>query len=143
MQSSSLQPACGHCLPTTRNPRLDKHTRCSSLYYPHSFPAELKQQQLFNFSLSDPFKRGQGWLAWALIGISAAPLIVGATALAVTAVGYEQATSNSHGTADGVAGMLSLDWPTYIKLVSVTGRTLHRQVCTAGGSAQDTTSSLI
>eukprot|EP00878_Enallax_costatus_P046627 GHUV01056866.1.p1 GENE.GHUV01056866.1~~GHUV01056866.1.p1 ORF type:complete len:189 (+),score=11.30 GHUV01056866.1:770-1336(+) len=85
------------------------------------FPTEVKQQQLFNFSLSQPFKRGQGWLAWAMIGVAAAPLVVGATAAAVTAVGYEQATSNTHGTVDGVAGMLSLDWPTYVRLLSVTG----------------------
>ena len=87
----------------------------------YRFPTEVKQQQLFNFSLSEPFKRGQGWLAWGLIGVAAAPLVVGATAAAVTAVGYEQATSNTHGTVDGVAGMLSLDWPTYVRLVSVTG----------------------
>ncbi len=82
---------------------------------------EVKQQQLFDFSLAQPFQKGKGWLAWGLIGVAAAPLVVGATALALSAVGFEEATSGGRGTVDGVAGMISMDTPTYVRLLTVTG----------------------
>jgi hypothetical protein len=80
-----------------------------------------KQQQLFNFSLSKPFETGSGWLAWGLLGVAAAPIVVGSMALLLTAVGYESATAGGHGTVDGVAGMISMDTPTYVRLLMVTG----------------------
>lgn len=80
-----------------------------------------KQQQLFNFSLGQPFQTGSGWLAWGLLGAAAAPIVVGSMALLLTAVGYESATAGGHGTVDGVAGMISMDTPTYVRLLMVTG----------------------
>jgi hypothetical protein len=50
-----------------------------------------------------------------------APLVVGATAAALTAVGYEAANGGGRGTVDGVAQMIFLDTPTYLSLLSVTG----------------------
>ncbi|KIZ06244.1 hypothetical protein MNEG_1721 [Monoraphidium neglectum] len=83
--------------------------------------SELEEQRLFNFSPAAPFARGRGWLAWALFGVGMAPLVVGATAFLLTAVGYESAVSGGRGTVDGVAGMLTVDLPTYARLVAVTG----------------------
>jgi hypothetical protein len=42
-------------------------------------------------------------------------------ALLLSAVGYDQAVAGGRGTVDGVAGMVTLDLPTYVRLVSVTG----------------------
>jgi hypothetical protein len=84
-----------------------------------------KQQQLFNFSLSKPFETGSGWLAWGLLGVAAAPIVVGSMALLLSAVGYESATAGGHGTVDGVAGMISMDTPTYVRLLMVTGGLLY------------------
>lgn len=36
-----------------------------------------------------PFSKPNGWLVWALLGTLAAPVVVGATASLVSAVGYE------------------------------------------------------
>jgi ABC-type uncharacterized transport system YnjBCD permease subunit len=79
------------------------------------------QQQLFNFNPGQPFKQGTGWLAWGLIGVAAAPFVVGSTALLLSAVGYDSVVAGGRGTVDGVAGMVTLDLPTYARLVSVTG----------------------
>jgi len=84
-------------------------------------PGDLQQRQLFNYGISNPFKRGSGWLAWGLIGVAAAPLVVGAAAVALTAVGYESVVAGGRGTVDGVAGMISMDGPTYVRLLAVTG----------------------
>lgn len=91
------------------------------LYAAPRYKPEVAQQQLFNFSPSQPFKRGTGWLAWGLIGVAAAPVVVGSTALLLSAVGYDNAVAGGRGTVDGVAGMVTLDLPTYVRLVSVTG----------------------
>jgi hypothetical protein len=92
---------------------------------PHRYgPTTLQQQQLFNYSPSQPFKPGSGWLSWGLIGLAAAPLVVGAAAVALTAVGYESAVAGGRGTVDGVAGMISMDGPTYARLLAVTGTQL-------------------
>lgn len=90
--------------------------RCCCRYKP-----EVAQQQLFNLNPGQPFKRGTGWLAWGLIGVTAAPIVVGSMALLLSAVGYDQAVAGGRGTVDGVAGMVTLDLPTYVRLVSVTG----------------------
>eukprot|EP00882_Tetradesmus_deserticola_P018496 GHRQ01019866.1.p1 GENE.GHRQ01019866.1~~GHRQ01019866.1.p1 ORF type:complete len:147 (+),score=37.39 GHRQ01019866.1:932-1372(+) len=42
-------------------------------------------------------------------------------ALLLSAVGYESATAGGHGTVDGVAAMISMDTPTYARLLVVTG----------------------
>jgi hypothetical protein len=53
--------------------------------------------------------------------VAAAPIVVGSMALLLSAVGYESATAGGHGTVDGVAGMISMDTPTYVRLLMVTG----------------------
>lgn len=47
--------------------------------------------------------------------------MVGSTALLLSAVGYDSVVAGGRGTVDGVAGMVTLDLPTYVRLVSVTG----------------------
>ena len=84
-------------------------------------PGELQARQVFNYSTAAPFATGSGWLAWALIGLAAAPLVVGATAVGITLAGYDSATSGSHGTVDSVAGMITMTGPTYASLLAVTG----------------------
>lgn len=80
-----------------------------------------REQRLFDFSPSAPFRRPDGWLAWGLAGTVAAPVVVGAAAALLSAVGYEAVAAGGRGTVDGVAGMLALDLPTYLRLVAVTG----------------------
>ncbi|GBF93044.1 CAAX amino terminal protease [Raphidocelis subcapitata] len=82
---------------------------------------DLESQRLFNFSPANPFAPGRGWLAWGLAGVAAAPLVVGAAAVALSAVGYEDAVAGGRGTVDGVAAMLTVDLPTYARLIAVTG----------------------
>jgi hypothetical protein len=79
------------------------------------------ERKLFNFNPAAPFQKGSGWLAWALIGLALAPLVVGATVTLVSLVGYEQAVAEGRGTVDGVAGMISMDGATYLRLLAVTG----------------------
>lgn len=50
-----------------------------------------------------------------------APLVVGAAAYVLNAIGYESAVAGGRGTVDGVAGMLTLDAATYLRLIGVTG----------------------
>jgi hypothetical protein len=88
---------------------------------PHRHREVLSKRQLFDFSLSGPFKKGTGWAAWALFGLGVAPLVVGATVLALTGLGYDQLVANGRGTVDGVAGMITMDGPTYVRLLLVTG----------------------
>lgn len=83
--------------------------------------------RLFDYSPAAPFRRADGWLAWGLFGTCLAPLAVGAAALLLSATGYENVVAGGRGTADGVAGMLTLELPTYLRLVAVTGaRALFR-----------------
>jgi len=37
-----------------------------------------------------PFRKGDGWLVWGVLGVIAAPVVVAATAYAITALGYPQ-----------------------------------------------------
>jgi len=89
--------------------------------HPSDAPTDGSNNQLFNYSPTAPFARGRGWLAWALFGVGMAPLVVGAAAFILSAVGYESAVAGGRGTADGVAAMLTVDVPTYLRLVLVTG----------------------
>lgn len=82
---------------------------------------ELEERQLFQFSTQSPFKPGQGWLAWALLGMVAAPVVVGVTAATLSATGYDSLVTDNRGTVDGVVGMISIDFPTYARLLVVTG----------------------
>lgn len=84
------------------------------------------ERKLFKFNPAAPFERGTGWLAWALIGLALAPLVVGATVSLVSLVGYEQAVGEGRGTVDGVAGMISMDLGTYLRLLAVTGEGLGK-----------------
>jgi len=76
--------------------------------------------QLFNFSLQNPFKAPYGWAAWALGGIALSPLVVGVTANIMASSGWD-ASVGGKGTVDGVAAMLSVSLPTYGALIAVTG----------------------
>jgi len=55
--------------------------------------------------------------------------VVGSTALLLSAVGYDSVVAGGRGTVDGVAGMVTLDLPTYVRLVSVTGEQLPKTRC--------------
>ncbi|KXZ54502.1 hypothetical protein GPECTOR_4g567 [Gonium pectorale] len=79
-----------------------------------------QQLGLFSYDFSRPFAPPRGWAFWALLGVVAAPVVVGSTAALLGAVGYEQAVGGQ-GTVDGVAGMIDLDLPTYVSLLAVTG----------------------
>ncbi len=37
-----------------------------------------------------PFRKGDGWLVWGALGVVAAPVVVAATAFAISALGYSQ-----------------------------------------------------
>lgn len=103
-------------------PRRRCHTPLPALPPPTRHdPAELQEQRLFDFSPAAPLRAPDGWLAWALFGAGVAPLVVGAAATLLSAVGYDQAVAGGRGTAEGVAGMLTLDAGTYARLVATTG----------------------
>ncbi|KAG2483568.1 hypothetical protein HYH03_017575 [Edaphochlamys debaryana] len=78
-------------------------------------------RDFFNYSPAGPFAKPRGWAFWALLGMLAAPLVVGASAAVLEAVGYERAMAGGQGTVDGVASMIDLDTPTYLSLLAVTG----------------------
>lgn len=75
---------------------------------------------LFRLSLSHPFRKGDGWLVWALLGIFTAPAIIAIVATGLTAISYEEATSGGKGTVDAVSQLISLNTPTYISLMTAT-----------------------
>jgi len=56
----------------------------------------------------DGGRAGGGWLSWALLGVAASPVAIGAAAAAAAALGELSggATSGGRGTADAVAGLL-------------------------------------
>jgi hypothetical protein len=114
---------CLCCVRTTPVPRDNR------------YKPEVSQQQLFNFSPTKPFQRGTGWLAWGLMGVAAAPVVVGSTALLLSAVGYDAVVAGGRGTVDGVAGMVTLDLPTYVRLVSVTGEIMSGRLVTGSSAA--------
>ena len=75
----------------------------------------------------DGGRAGGGWLSWALLGIAASPLVIGAAATAAAALSDLSggATSGGRGTADAVAGLLDansgrVDVPTLASLLVVT-----------------------
>ena len=86
---------------------------------PHA--GSLGARQLFDASPAAPFTKPNGWGTWALPGTLAAPVVVGSTAALLTAVGYEAVVAGGRGTVDGVAAMITMDWPTYLSLLAVTG----------------------
>uniref|UniRef100_A0A7S3RA85 CAAX prenyl protease 2/Lysostaphin resistance protein A-like domain-containing protein n=1 Tax=Dunaliella tertiolecta TaxID=3047 RepID=A0A7S3RA85_DUNTE len=79
-----------------------------------------KKDKLFNYSLAEPFRKPYGWATWGLLGLALAPVLVGVLATLLSTVGYEDAVGG-RGTVDGVAGMIQLDVPTYLSLLSITG----------------------
>jgi len=75
----------------------------------------------------DGGRAGGGWLSWALVGIVASPVVIGAAATAAAALSDLSggATSGGRGTADAVAGLLDassgrVDVPTLVSLLIVT-----------------------
>jgi len=69
-------------------------------------------------SLRDPLSKPRGWLLWAVLGLLMAPVAVGASA-AAAAVSHWDAVGGK-GTVDAVAGIVNLDLPNYVSLLSVT-----------------------
>lgn len=67
---------------------------------------------------SAPFSKPSGWLAWGLVGISLAPLLVYGTSVAVDLVGYDGVSGR--GTVDSVTSMLTLDGATFAALFTTT-----------------------
>lgn len=76
---------------------------------------------LFVTDPREPFRRPTGWAAWGLMGCVAAPAVVGITAALLSIVGWERLVEGGAGTVDGVTGLISLDTPTYLSLLAVTG----------------------
>eukprot|EP00210_Caulerpa_lentillifera_P004266 g4069.t1 len=74
--------------------------------------------KLFRVSIKDPFETRYGWLVWALLGI---PLSVGANAVVSFVLNYFGTEMSGNGTIQSIVGMLSLDFPTYIALITVVG----------------------
>lgn len=74
------------------------------------------------FDLQKPFAKDSGWLAWALLGMLAAPAVLGAVTALISLLQYDALpAAQDRGTVDGVAGMITMDWPTYLSLLAVTG----------------------
>ncbi|GAX76887.1 hypothetical protein CEUSTIGMA_g4333.t1 [Chlamydomonas eustigma] len=79
-----------------------------------------QRDDLFNYSLTEPFTKPRGWATWAIIGTCLSPLVVGTVAGLLSLTEYENVVGG-RGTADGVAGMISMDLTSYLSLLSVTG----------------------
>ena len=73
---------------------------------------------LFKVSLKDPFDLRDGWLLWALIGILGGLVGVGLTAYAVSLL--NPPGSESTGTAEAVASILTSDPKAFISIFTVT-----------------------
>eukprot|EP01023_Acetabularia_acetabulum_P019763 TRINITY_DN20111_c0_g1_i1.p1 TRINITY_DN20111_c0_g1~~TRINITY_DN20111_c0_g1_i1.p1 ORF type:complete len:368 (+),score=44.86 TRINITY_DN20111_c0_g1_i1:71-1174(+) len=74
---------------------------------------------LFKFSLDNPFDRPNGWLSWGLIGIVVAPVIIAVLGEIYSLVGVQELSGR--GTVDGIAQMVTLDGWTFSSLIMVTG----------------------
>eukprot|EP01025_Chloroclados_australasicus_P001802 TRINITY_DN1043_c0_g1_i1.p1 TRINITY_DN1043_c0_g1~~TRINITY_DN1043_c0_g1_i1.p1 ORF type:complete len:365 (+),score=35.37 TRINITY_DN1043_c0_g1_i1:59-1096(+) len=79
------------------------------------FPSD----DLFTFTLRNPFGRPDGWVVWALLGLTCAPLLILLLGEVYQLVGINELTGR--GTVDGIAQMVSLDEWTYAALIMVTG----------------------
>jgi uncharacterized protein len=84
-------------------------------------PSEKADDELFNYSPLQPFRSPNGWLFWAIIGMVAAPFVVGTLAYTLTAIGYDKAYSETRGTVDGIVPIISAGPATYLSLLAVTG----------------------
>ncbi|KAK9862723.1 hypothetical protein WJX84_008837 [Apatococcus fuscideae] len=73
---------------------------------------------LLRYDFREPFAKPRGWLAWGLLGVLLSPLVVGAAAFAFSLFGFDEV--NGKGTVDGVAQILSLDFPSFASLFGVT-----------------------
>lgn len=80
-----------------------------------------EDDELFNYSLSKPFQKPNGWLFWGIMGVVAAPFVVGTLAYTLTSIGYDKAYSETRGTVDSIAPIISADSATYFSLLTVTG----------------------
>lgn len=85
-----------------------------------AFDDELDELEIFKLNLRKPFSKPYGWLFWGLIGVVAAPIVVGTCATIVSAVGYEDLVTDKRGTVDGVTQLLSTDIGTFASLFAVT-----------------------
>ncbi|KAL3138232.1 hypothetical protein ABBQ32_006052 [Trebouxia sp. C0010 RCD-2024] len=78
------------------------------------------EDEVFKLDIRKPLSKPDGWLFWGILGVIAAPFVVGACATLVQAVGYEDLVTDKRGTVDGVAQMLNVDLGTFASLFSVT-----------------------
>ncbi|KAL0021285.1 hypothetical protein WJX79_008046 [Trebouxia sp. C0005] len=78
------------------------------------------EDEIFKLDFRAPLNKPNGWLFWGILGVVAAPVVVGACATLVSAVGYEDLVTDKRGTVDGVAQMLNVDLGTFASLFSVT-----------------------
>lgn len=73
---------------------------------------------LLRVDLAAPFRKPDGWAAWALLGVLAAPAVVVAAGALVDALGVSD--PSGRGTADAVSEILSLDGTTFASLFATT-----------------------
>lgn len=73
---------------------------------------------VLKISLKDPFKKPDGWLAWALLGVVLSPAFVYLASVLVETFGKDDVTSR--GTADAVSQIISLDGSTFSALFATT-----------------------
>ncbi|KAL0051416.1 hypothetical protein WJX82_007065 [Trebouxia sp. C0006] len=66
------------------------------------------EDDIFKLDFRAPLNKPNGWLFWGILGVVAAPVVVGACATLVSAVGYEDLVTDKRGTVDGVAQMLNI-----------------------------------
>lgn len=78
------------------------------------------EDEIFKLDFRAPLNKPNGWLFWGILGVVAAPVVVGACATLVSAIGYEDLVTDKRGTVDGVAQMLNVDLGTFASLFSVT-----------------------
>lgn len=77
-------------------------------------------RDFLHVSPKGPFRKADGWLAWALAGLAAAPFAILAASSVFTLLPTDVGTSN--GTVDAVAGLIeSTDPNILVNLVLVTG----------------------
>lgn len=82
--------------------------------------ASAEPSDLFRLSLAKPFRKGDGWLVWALLGIVAAPFVIGFVATGLSLTDFEATTAGGKGTVDAVAQLINVSWPSYLSLMSAT-----------------------
>jgi uncharacterized protein len=77
-------------------------------------------QDYLKVSIVGPFRRPDGWLTWALVGLAAAPFAILIASSVFTLLPSD--VSSSNGTVDAVAGLIeNVDSSVLVNLILVTG----------------------